>query len=100
LRQATRQLFEIVEENMIARKMTRRNKNNGRGENNNAETIEQQCGTRCPGTFRLGRRRQRLLPIQPTTFCCLQIVADSAVEARMTPLARAYPPLEGQGYRR
>jgi hypothetical protein len=96
LRQATRQLFEIVEENMIARKMTRRNKNNGRGENNNAETIEQQCGTRCPGTFRLGRRRQRLLPIQPTTFCCLQIVADSAVEARMTPLARAYPPLEGE----
>jgi hypothetical protein len=27
---------------------------------------------------------------------CLQIVADSAVEAGMTPLARAYPPLEGE----
>jgi len=33
-------LFEIVEENMSARKMTRRNKNNWRGENNNGETIE------------------------------------------------------------
>jgi hypothetical protein len=40
LRRATRGLFEIVEENMSAREMPRRNKNNWRGENNNAETIE------------------------------------------------------------
>jgi hypothetical protein len=63
LREQRAELFEIVEENMSAREMPRRNKNNWRGENNNGETIEQQHGTRGPGTF--SRAASAPLPIPP-----------------------------------
>jgi hypothetical protein len=81
-----RGLFEIVEEKIGARRMLHRGRNNGLCEKYNGETIEQQSGTRGPGTFSRAASTPSPRPFPEgagrgplITFCCLQIVADSGV---------------------
>ena len=95
MRQVTRELFEIVEEKMSARRRVHRSTNNGLRENNNGESIEQQYGTVPHGTFCVLRRPLPAASSEMITFCCLQIVADSAVEAQAVQRAPLPSPLWG-----